>query len=45
MLDRIFAMEKETRPSHLLQYIGCAAELSTEHQPTSFNLSTFVTLL
>lgn len=45
MLELIFAMEKGAGPSHLLQYIKHAAELSTEHQPTSFYLSTFVTLL
>lgn len=44
MLEPIFAMEKEAGPSHLLQYIGHAAELSTEHQPTSYELSAFVTL-
>jgi len=44
VLEYIFAMQKEADPSHLLQYIGHAAELSTEHQPTSFEISTFTTL-
>lgn len=45
MLEPIFAMGEAADPSSLLQYIGHAAELSVEHQPISFELSTFITLL